>query len=373
MQVDVIDLHSMKHFFDGSRHMIIEAGRPLSRKASNPKKGVRQVRFIHERMLLHHRYHLLSQVGKGGFGVIYRAADTQFGNRPVAIKTLSSHRYTSPQQFAAAIEAFKREAFVLAHLVHPNLPRVYDFFCENGCWYLVMDFIEGETLEAYLYRMDGRLPLEHVLQIGIRLCNVLGFLHARSSPIIYRDLKPANIMLTSEGFLYLIDFGIARFFKPGQAQDTAAFGTPGYTAPEQYGRGQTTPGADIYSLGATLHHLLTGQNPSEVPFHFAPLHLAQQPSGAELGRLIEQMLDMDANRRPANMQVIKRQLQHIAARQRRQLHAASRADIAYSKRPFLVAKRKTLTLKECILLFLSGSAFVGITTSLLWTLGSIPQ
>jgi serine/threonine protein kinase len=216
-------------------------------------------------VLLQQRFHLLRQVGKGGFGVIYQAVDTHFGNRLVAIKQLNQ-KSIAAQKYTAASEAFKREALVLAHLVHPNLPRVYDFFCEGGCWYLVMDFIEGETLEAYLYRMGGKLRLEQVLQIGIRLCSVLGFLHTRPSPIIYRDLKPTNIMLTREGHLYLIDFGIARFFKPGQAQDTAVFGTPGYTAPEQYGQAQTTPSADIYSLGAMLHRLLTGQNPSETPF-----------------------------------------------------------------------------------------------------------
>src|SRR5438874_1394692 len=105
-------------------------------------------------VLLQQRYHLLSQVGKGGFGVIYKAADTHFGNRLVAIKQLN-RRSISEQKCTAASEAFKREAQVLAHLVHPNLPRVYDFFCEGGYWYLVMDFIEGETLEAYLYRMGG--------------------------------------------------------------------------------------------------------------------------------------------------------------------------------------------------------------------------
>lgn len=244
----------------------------------------------------------------------------------------------------------------------------YDFFSEGGCWYFVMDFIEGETLEAYLYRMGGRLPLEQVLQIGIRLSSVLGFLHTRTSLIIYRDLKPANVMLTREGHLYLIDFGIARFFKPGQAQDTAVFGTPGYTAPEQYGQAQTTPSADIYSLGATLYRLLTGQNPSETPLHFAPLHLGNQSPVADLEHLIGRMVDMDAGSRPANMRVIKQQLQQIAARQKRQGKVAS-----HSKRSPIVTDRGTLTMRDALLLFLSSSAFAGITTSLLCILGSMPR
>ncbi|MDQ6661577.1 MAG: protein kinase, partial [Chloroflexota bacterium] len=130
--------------------------------------------------------------------------------------------------------------------------------------------------------------------------------------IIFRDLKPSNVILTTNGHLALIDFGIARHFKPGQAKDTLPFGSPGYAAPEQYGKAQTTPRADMYSLGAMLHQLLTGDDPSQSPFRFAPLHVEGQPALTKLERLIMQMVDMDASKRPKFITVVKQQLQEIA-------------------------------------------------------------
>ncbi len=263
--------------------------------------------------LLKERYHILDQVGKGGFGAVYKAADTLFGCRLVAVKEMDQS-HLSPQEIAEAIETFKREAHLLAGLQHPNIPGIYDYFGEAGRWYLVMDFIEGDTLEEYLRKSRGRyLPVEKVLDTGIQLCTVLGYLHTRQPPIIFRDLKPANIMLTSSGQIYLIDFGIARHFKPGQSKDTTAFGSPGYAPPEQYGKTQTTPRADIYALGATLHQLLTGHDPSQTPFRFAPLQLRSQTTPVGLDTLISSMLEIDEKRRPASMNAIKLELQYFAS------------------------------------------------------------
>jgi serine/threonine protein kinase len=266
-------------------------------------------------LLLKQRYHIVSQVGKGGFGAVFKAEDIQLGNRFLAIKEMSQSGL-SPQEIIEATDAFKREAHMLASLKHPNLPSIYDYFNEAGRWYLVMDFIEGETLEEHLNKeKEGSLPCEEVLQIGIQLCTVLGYLHNRQPPIIFRDLKPANVMLTTEGHLYLIDFGIARHFKPGQMRDTIAFGSPGYAAPEQYGKTQTTSRADIYSLGATLHQMLTGDNPSDTPFYFATLQLRGQPTTRGLETLIMQMVDLDESKRPDGMDIIKQKLQSIAITQ----------------------------------------------------------
>src|SRR5439155_22783292 len=155
----------------------------------------------------------------------------------------------------------------------------YEYFGEDGRWYLVMDFIEGSTLEDRINKAKGHvLPNAKVVDIGLQLAKVLGYLHTRPKPIIFRDLKPLNIMLTPDGNVYLIDFGIARHFKPGQAKDTIAYGSPGYAAPEQYGKTQSTPRADIFCLGVTLHQLLTGSDPSDTPFQFAPLQLQGQPT-----------------------------------------------------------------------------------------------
>ncbi len=258
--------------------------------------------------LLKQRYRLLSQIGKGGFGAVYVSEDTQLSNRLVAIKEMSQ-RGLSAKDFQQAIEALRREGQLLSGLKHPSLPAIYDHFSENGRWYLAMEYIDGETLEERLAKTsDGRLPLSETLQIGLQLCQVLDYLHQQQPPIIFRDLKPANIMLTSQGSLYLIDFGIARLFKPGQVKDTAAIGSIGYAAPEQYGKAQTTTRSDIYSLGATLHHLLSGNNPSDHPLSFAPLNLAQ-PAGLE--PLILQMVERDPSKRPASISEIQQQLQQM--------------------------------------------------------------
>jgi serine/threonine protein kinase len=261
--------------------------------------------------LLKDRYSILHRLGQGGFGAVYKAEDTLFGNRLVAVKEMSQSNL-SPQQVVEATHAFKREAQMLANLNHPNLPRVYDYFGDAGRWYLVMDFIEGETLEEYLNKANGeRLPVKEVLNIGLQLCAVLDYLHNCHPSIIFRDLKPANVMRTSSGHLYLIDFGIARHFKAGQTKDTLALGSPGYAAPEQYGKAQTTPITDIYSLGATLHQLLSGKDPTEVPFQFAPL----QPSGQlppDLNTLIMRMVETQVSNRPRSITFVKEELYRIA-------------------------------------------------------------
>src|SRR6266581_3506793 len=263
--------------------------------------------FFPQELLLHtllrNRYFILSEVGAGGFGWVYKARDIQSGDRLVAIKEvrlLGLH----PKAMLEATTAFQREASVLSQLDHPNLPRLYEHFQNPGHWYLVMDFIAGETLEQYQSKApNGRLLLSEVLDIGLQLCIVLDYLHSQQPPIVFRDLKPANIMRTPTGQLYLIDFGIARYFKPGQAKDTVALGSLGYAAPEQYGKAQTTPRADIYSLGAVLNKLLTARDPSEAPFHFTPLRVNSYQSLSRLGILIEQMVEMDARKRPASVAV----------------------------------------------------------------------
>jgi serine/threonine protein kinase len=260
-------------------------------------------------VLLKQRYRLRKKVGSGGYGDVYKALDSQFADRLVAVKEMSQDGL-SLREIHEASEAFKHEAFLLATLTHPGLPSIYDYFTENDRWYLVMSFIEGETLESYLNRSKhGRLPVNKVLYIGVQLAAVLSYLHSRRSPIIFRDLKPSNIMRTYDGQIYLVDFGIARHFKPGQAKDTIALGSPGYAAPEQYGRSQTTPQTDVYSLGVILHQMLSGFDPSEQPFNLPTLYVPEYP---QLHILISCMLEMDPKKRPASMGNIKRELQRIS-------------------------------------------------------------
>jgi len=273
--------------------------------------------------LLRQRYRIIGVVGKGGFGAVYKARDTRAAGQLVAVKEMSKGGL-SPQQVAEVSGTFKREALILSGLAHPNLPRIYDHFVDDGRWYIIMDFIEGETLEELLLKATGGyFCVEQVLEIGIRLCGVLDYLHSQLPPVIFRDLKPANIMLTPAGSLYLIDFGVARRFKLGKARDTIPFGSPGYAAPEQYGSAQTTPQSDIYSLGVTLYQMLTGIDPAQTPFQFAPLQLPGQAMPAGLDLLIMQTLEIDETRRPVDVSTVKRELQHIAARQGHSLQSGT--------------------------------------------------
>ena len=262
--------------------------------------------------LLNGRYRLLTQVGAGGFGGVYRALDTAEEPRIVAVKEISL-RGLSAREAIEATDGFHREMRLLSDLRHPNLPGIRDSFTDPEHWYLVMDFIEGETLEEYLKRRAGTgLPLEEALAIGLQLCTVLDYLHTREPPIIFRDLKPSNVMRTGERRIYLIDFGIARHFTPGKLKDTAPFGSPGYAAPEQYGRTQTTPQADIYSLGALLHQMLTGKDPAESPFRFSPLPIADSTELAELDALIQRMVATEPAERPATIAEVQEVLQRLA-------------------------------------------------------------
>lgn len=269
--------------------------------------------------LLKQRYCLLRQAGLGGFGAVYEAEDTLFNNLHVAVKEMSQSGLTA-KEITIAADDFKREAKLLARLNHQSLPHIYDYFSETGRWYLVMDFINGETLEDYLEKTKGGyLPLGEVIDIGIQLCDVLDYLHNSQPPIIFRDLKPANVIRTPVGKLYLIDFGIARLFKAGQNKDTTALGSHGYAAPEQFGKATTTQ-SDIYSLGAMLHQLLTGNDPtSNTPtlFDFPPLQLPGQPTHPKLKTIITQMLEKDASKRPVSMTAVKQELQRVIAGQDR--------------------------------------------------------
>lgn len=258
--------------------------------------------------VLHQRYRVLEKVGQGGMGAVYAAQDTQLGDRLVAIKELSMSQL-SGDSVKRAVEQFKHEALLLAGLNHPNLPHIYEYFGQNEHWYLVMSFIQGETLQAYLDKMPGKkLPVEEVVRIGIELCNVLECLHTHQPQIIFRDLKPLNVMITPEKQIYLIDFGIARHFKANQVRDTNFYYSVGYAPPEQYGQSQTGPRSDIYSLGATLHQMLSGYNPASKPFDFPAL---DPSTPVPLTKLISQMLELKEQERPASVAAVKQALERI--------------------------------------------------------------
>lgn len=241
--------------------------------------------------MLNKRYLILNAIGRGGMAAVYQASDTR-SNRIVAIKEMSQDGL-SPDEVREAQESFRREAGLLQTLSHPNLPKVHESFSEQGRNYLVMDYIDGETLEQKLLAAKRPLREAEVLYWARQLCDALGYLHSRRPPIIFRDLKPANVMVTKRGEVKLIDFGIARLFSRGATHDTQALGTPGYAPPEQYGNAQTDARADIYALGATLYHLLTNYDVGTTPFALPPLRSRNPAVSARTADAIEHATRLD--------------------------------------------------------------------------------
>lgn len=206
--------------------------------------------------VLNNRYRIVSLLGQGGMGAVYRAWDTSLG-MAVALKENTAPTADQQRQFIT-------EAQILAHLSHPNLPRVTDYFTAPGQGqYLVMDFIAGEDLQTMTDRL-GVLSEAQVLPWAQQVCDALVYLHRQPSPVIHRDVKPANIKITPDGRAILVDFGIAKLYAAGSGTTTGAKAiTPGFSPPEQYGIGTTDERSDIYALGATLYYLLTNQCPPE--------------------------------------------------------------------------------------------------------------
>ncbi len=232
--------------------------------------------------ILQGRYHIIKTLGAGGMGSVYQARDLHFPNviRLCAVKEMINPA-SDPQLRDIAVRNFEREANILATLDHPAVPEVFDYFSQNDRSYLVLEFINGRDLEALLDETEGMLSEDRVRDWAIQICDVLIYLHNHTpQPIIFRDMKPSNVMLDQHDRIRLVDFGIAKVFE--SEQRGTMIGTEGYAPPEQY-RGQAGPRGDLYALGATLHHLLTRQDPrSEPPFSFADRPIrAVNPSVSE--------------------------------------------------------------------------------------------
>ncbi len=264
--------------------------------------------------LLQQRYLILGQIGRGGMGAVYKAEDTRFSRRYVAIKEMSqSHLNTV--ELEMAIARFQQEADMLASLVHPSLPRITDRFSDQERSYLVMDFIEGKTLlELIKGTPNHQLPVAQVLYYARQLCDVLIYLHEHQPPIIFRDLKPTNVMITPRDQVFLIDFGIARSFKEGKSQDTFFLGSPGYAPPEQHGMAQTNPRSDLYGLGATLHYCLTGRDPFYAPdrFSFPPARQFNPQVPPELDQFIQRLVAQNEWERPTSAREVQQTLMRIS-------------------------------------------------------------
>src|SRR5271168_63182 len=262
--------------------------------ASQPNTGPLEAGTV-----LQGRYQIERLLGGGGMGMVYLAHDQRLANRPCAIKEMVDHFIDQAQRIEAN-EYFAREADTLAQLKHQAIPAITDRFELANRHYLVMEYVEGRNLEEELAARGEPLPEGLVIDIARQLCDVLVYLHGLVPPIIYRDMKPSNVMLNSNGRVVLVDFGIARLFKA--ARKGTMIGTLGFAPPEQY-QGLVDPRSDIYSLGATLHYVLTGRDPEKFPpFSFPPIRELTPGVSSNLAGAIDAALAYEMNGRPATIQ-----------------------------------------------------------------------
>lgn len=253
------------------------------------------------------KYKILNKVGQGGMSVVYLAMNEK-ANKQWAIKEV---RKDGVKDFELIKQGLIVETDMLKKLSHPSLPSIVDVIEDDNTFLIVMDYIQGnplsKTLEEY-----GAQSQENVVEWAKQLCDVLGYLHSRKPPIIYRDMKPANVMLKPDGSITLIDFGTAREYKSKNIADTTCLGTIGYAAPEQFGgMGQTDARTDIYCLGATLYHLVTGMNPCEPPYEIKPICQINPALSNGLEKIIMKCTQRDPDARYQSCAELMYDLEHF--------------------------------------------------------------
>jgi len=282
------------------------AGTPVGPTGSS----IGQTGRLPANFMLQNRFLILQKIGQGGMAAVYKVTDTWQGGAVWAVKEMSDAAIPNQQDRTYAVQSFQQEGSLLQSLNHPNLMKVSDIFCEGGKFYLLMEFIPGSTLDAML-SARGRFSEPEVIPWALQLCDVLDYLHTHTPPIIFRDLKPGNIMITPTGQVKLIDFGIVRFFKPGKTKDTQALGTPGYCAPEATS-GQTDARSDIYSLCVTLHQMLTGYDPGMAMFSLPPARQLNPAVSAGLEEIISKGVQLRREQRWASAAEMRSELIHLA-------------------------------------------------------------
>jgi serine/threonine protein kinase len=239
--------------------------------------------------ILAERYEITGIIGEGGYGRVYQAKDKRLQDKIWAVKEIYTMKLS--EEIDEAKENFSKEAAMLSKLSHKGIPSVVDYFSMNFCHYIVMEYISGITLEEKLSSEKHLYREGEIMPFALEMCDVIEYLHDHS--IIFRDFKPQNIIIDNKGNIKLIDFGIARHFKSGQATDTINIGTIGYAAPEQFGKkGGTDQRSDIYSFGVILHYMASGENPQdkEEPFIFTPIREVNQEISEELERIINKCI-----------------------------------------------------------------------------------
>lgn len=240
------------------------------------------------------KYEILKLIGRGGMSKVYLAMDKRL-NKQWAVKEIEKRAKDKNNEIV--IQSAMAEANLIKQLDHPAIVRIVDIIDNGNVIYIIEDYIEGETLGSILEN-NGAQPQELVVEWAMQICEALEYLHTRKPPIIYRDMKPANVMLKPDGNVKIIDFGIAREYKDQSLADTVSLGTKGYAAPEQFGgKGQTDARTDVYCLGVTLYHLLTGQNPCEPPYEIYPIRHWNPQLSAGLEAIIQKCTQLNPNDR----------------------------------------------------------------------------
>jgi tRNA A-37 threonylcarbamoyl transferase component Bud32 len=271
------------------------------------------------------RYLIIRKLAQGGQSAVYLAMDTANGQR-CAIKEMSESLLT-PAERENAVNDFLREANILMTLNHPGLCHVFATFVDDRKHFLVMEYVEGHNLEDELIGIGRPLEWQRVANWGVMLTDVLSYLHGHNPPIVYRDLKPANVMLTPSGAIKLIDFGIARELQPHRQRDTARLGTDGYAPLEQYSA-RSEPRSDLYALGASLYHLLTGRVPDPAPIRAAgreltPIRAVNPSVPKALEQVIQHALKRDPQHRFPSAMAMRQALEWAYKEQFPQQHAPS--------------------------------------------------
>ena len=262
--------------------------------------------------LLKKRYEIIETLGKGGMGCVYKVADRSRRGHVLAVKELRTGKLQTPK-IREALAQFQTEARILTRLTHPNLPKVYDYFSSDGAYYIVMEYIRGKTLDQLLNGRHGK-PVDEgqALSWALQICRAMHFLSVQKPrPVVFRDMKPSNIMIAHDGRVKLIDFGIARFFKEERNEDTYVYGTPGYAAPEQYGTGQTDVRSDLFSLGATLYRCLTGEHPPQNPLDFIDSRRKNPMLSRATAAIINKSLALDMSKRYQSAYEMKIAIQNV--------------------------------------------------------------
>lgn len=254
--------------------------------------------------IIDNKYEILTEIGRGGMSVVYLAMDTHL-NKQWAVKEI--RKKGNGRKDEIIVNSLLAEAEMMKKLDHPALPRIVDIIDNGITIYIVMDYIEGESLDKILQEY-GAQQEELVIEWAKYLCDALGYLHSQKPPIIYRDMKPANIMLKPEGNIKIIDFGIAREYKEQNMADTTVLGTKGYAPPEQYS-GQTDARSDIFALGMTMHHLLTGIDPRSSE-GYAPVKMWNPQLSEGIERIIDKCVQSAAENRYQSCSDLLYDLQH---------------------------------------------------------------